>query len=130
PRRERTYRDISRSRLHDQFVLDYHVSMRYIAHILAHLRGRLPETRRRRSGEWRPAAAARNRAAPGGPGHRPPGTTTWLRGARSTDPEEMPVKEAPGPKSPRWSAERRARPAGRAPRLARRGRSRVTSATT
>src|SRR5262245_18546790 len=37
---------------------------------------------------------------------------------------------APGPKSPRWSAERRARPAGRAPRLARRGRSRVTSATT
>jgi hypothetical protein len=29
---------------------------------------------------WRPAAAARNRA-PGGPGPRPPGTTTWLRGA-------------------------------------------------
>src|SRR5262247_341298 len=29
--------------------------------ILAHLRGRLPETSRRRSGEWRPAAAARNR---------------------------------------------------------------------
>src|SRR5262245_33309277 len=37
---------------------------------------------------------------------------------------------APGPKSPRWSAERRARPAGRAPRLDRRGPSRVTSATT
>src|SRR5262245_19087446 len=32
--------------------------------ILAHLRGRLPETRRRRSGEWRPAAAARNRRPP------------------------------------------------------------------
>src|SRR5215831_18621108 len=32
---------------------------------------------------------------------------------------------APGPKSPRWSAERRARPAGRAPRLARHGTSRA-----
>src|SRR5262245_44084129 len=62
--------------------------------ILAHLRGRLPETCRRRSGEWRPAAAARNRCAPGGSGPRPPGTTTWLRGARLTDPEEMPEKEA------------------------------------
>src|SRR5215475_14785224 len=31
------------------------------SHILAHLRGRLPETSRRRSGEWRPAVAARNR---------------------------------------------------------------------
>src|SRR5262249_9372903 len=59
--------------------------------------GPSPETRRRRSGEWRPAAAARNRAAPGGPGHRPPGTTTWLGGARSTDPEEMPEKEARPP---------------------------------
>src|SRR5262249_17776739 len=25
--------------------------------------------------------------APGGPGPRPPGTTTWLRGARCTDPK-------------------------------------------
>src|SRR5882757_10356418 len=25
---------------------------------------------------------------------RPPGTTTWLRGARCTDPEEMPEMEA------------------------------------
>src|SRR5713101_3819024 len=50
--------------------------------------------------------------APGGPGPRPPGTTTWPRGARCTDPEEMPEMEArdPGPKSPRWSAERRASP--------------------
>src|SRR5262249_4255815 len=32
---------------------------------------------------------------------------------------------APGAKSPRWSAERRARPAGRAPRLARHGTSRA-----
>src|SRR5215831_12542176 len=39
----------------------------------------------------------------------------------------MPEKEArpPAPKSPRWSAERRARPAGRAPRLARCGSSRA-----
>src|SRR5262245_54569564 len=55
---------------------------------------------------------------------------TWLRGARCTDPEEplgkagMPEKEARphGPKSPRWSAERRgASIARRVPRLARRG---------
>src|SRR5262245_3518377 len=59
--------------------------------------GPSPETSRRRSGEWRPAAAARNRLAPGGSGPRPPGTTTWLRGARSTDPEEMPEKEARPP---------------------------------
>src|SRR5215510_720355 len=69
----------------------------YVSYIPAHLRGRLPETCRRRSGEWRPAAAARNRLAPGGSGPRPPGTTTWLRGARSTDPEEMPEKEARPP---------------------------------
>src|SRR5216684_2254701 len=51
-------------------------------------------------------------SAPGGPGPRPPGTTTWPRGARCTDPEEMPEMEArdPGRKSPRWSAERRASP--------------------
>src|SRR6266851_4719343 len=50
--------------------------------------------------------------APGGPGPRPPGTMTWPRGARCTDPEEMPEMEArdPGRKSPRWSAERRASP--------------------
>src|SRR5262245_35195021 len=59
--------------------------------------GPSPETCRRRSGEWRPAAAARNRSAPGGSGPRPPGTTTWLRGARLTDPEEMPEKEARPP---------------------------------
>src|SRR5262245_62333931 len=59
--------------------------------------GPSPETRRRRSGEWRPAAAARNRLAPGGSGPRPPGITTWLRGARCTDPEEMPEKEARPP---------------------------------
>src|SRR5499426_270041 len=36
-----------------------------------------------RSEVWRLAAAVRNRASRG-PGHRPPGTTTWLRGARCT----------------------------------------------
>ena len=36
--------------------------------------------------------------------------TTWLRGARCTDPEAMPENgsAAPGRKPPRWSAERRA----------------------
>src|SRR5436305_13071482 len=53
-----------------------------------------------------------------GSGPRPPGTTTWLRGARCTDREEMPVMEArPRPKIAK--AERRearvpiARDAGR-----------------
>src|SRR6266508_2101500 len=48
--------------------------------------------------------------APGGPGSRPPGTTTWLRGARCTDPEDNAGdgSAAPGEKPPRWSAERRA----------------------
>src|SRR6478672_350873 len=32
-----------------------------------------------------------------GPGHRPPGMTTWLRGARCTDPEAMPEMEARPP---------------------------------
>src|SRR5215471_7592767 len=35
--------------------------------------------------------------APGGSGPRPPGIMTWLRGARCTDPEEMPEKEARPP---------------------------------
>src|SRR6266478_5413561 len=45
----------------------------------------------------------------GGPGSRPPGTTTWLRGARCTDPGNAgDGSAAPGEKPPRWSAERRA----------------------
>src|SRR4051795_968516 len=36
-------------------------------------------------------------AGSGGPGHRPPGMMTWLRGARCTDPEEMPEMEARPP---------------------------------
>src|SRR5262245_6494676 len=64
--------------------------------ILAHLRGRL---RRRAeggagSGVLRPRLVTK---APGGSGPRPPGTTTWLRGARCTDPEEMPEMEARPP---------------------------------
>ena len=49
-------------------------------------------------------------AGSGGPGHRPPGMMTWLRGARSTDPggNAGDGSAAPGRKSPRWSAERRA----------------------
>src|SRR6266536_1070890 len=37
--------------------------------------------------KWRPAAAARNRWPREARDPRPPGTTTWLRGARRTDPE-------------------------------------------
>src|SRR3954452_23802713 len=36
-------------------------------------------------------------AGSGGPGHRPPGMMTWLRGARCTDPEAMPEMEARPP---------------------------------
>ena len=49
--------------------------------------------------------------ASGGPVPRPPGTTTWLRGARCTDPEEMPEKEARDPAENRHGgAPRGARP--------------------
>jgi hypothetical protein len=45
-----------------------------------------------------------------GSGPRPPGTTTWLRGARCTDPQEMAEMEARPQAQNRhgWSAERRA----------------------
>src|SRR6266487_5197651 len=50
--------------------------------------------------------------APGGPGSRPPGTTTWLRGARCTDPEAMPETEArPRVKNRHGGAPRGERPA-------------------
>src|SRR5262249_40171265 len=49
---------------------------------------------------------------PGGPGSRPPGTTTWLRGARCTDPEAMPETEArPRVKNRHGGAPRGERPA-------------------
>src|SRR5262245_60542217 len=78
--------------------------------------GPSPETSRRRSGEWRPAVAARNR--------RPREARDPARQALRPGCEELAAlirrkcrrrKRAPGPKSPRWSAERRASPAvGRA----------------
>src|SRR5262245_55731413 len=46
------------------------------------------------SGVLRPRLVTK---APGGSGPRPPGTTTWLRGARCTNPEEMPEMEARPP---------------------------------
>src|SRR5207249_6760819 len=69
-------------------------------------------------------------AAPGGTGPRPPGTTTRTRGARcdrsgarrSASLGELLVREARdrSPKSPRWSAGRRASPVWDARRLVRR----------
>jgi hypothetical protein len=80
--------------------------------------GPSPETCRRRSGEWRPAAAARNQ----GPGRSgtPPARHYDLAARSSLHGSGRNAGEgsaAPDRKSPRWSAERRARPAGRAPRL-------------
>src|SRR5205809_3947193 len=67
-------------------------------------------------------------AAPGGTGPRPPGTTTGREELAVTDPEAIPVREARdrSPKSPRWSAGRRASPVWDARRLARRLACRVT----
>src|SRR5437016_12266922 len=67
-------------------------------------------------------------AAPGGTGPRPPGTTTGREELAVTDPEAIPVREARdrSPKSPRWSAGRRASPVWDARRLVRRLACRVT----
>jgi hypothetical protein len=90
--------------------------------------GPSPETSRRRSGEWRPAAAARNQ----GPGRSgtPPARHYDLAARSSLHGSGRNAGDgsaAPDRKSPRWSAERRARPAGRAPRLSRCGSSRPTA---
>src|SRR4051812_12824596 len=71
-------------------------------------------------------------AGSGGPGHRPPGTTTWLRGARCTDPEAMSEMEArPPAKNRHGGAPRGERPASwDAPRLTRADQSRLANATT
>ena len=68
----------------------------------------------------------------GGPGHRPPGMMTWLRGARCTDPEEMPEMEARPPAENRHGgAPRGERPASwDAPRLTSADQSRLANATT
>src|SRR5262245_11328142 len=94
--------------------------------ILAHLRGRL----RRRAEGGAGSGVLRSRLVTVGPGR--PGTPparhydlaarSSLHGSGGNAGEGS---AAPGPKSPRWSAERRARPAGRAPRLARHGTSRA-----
>src|SRR5215510_8969186 len=96
----------------------------YESHILARLRGRL---RRRAeggagSGVLRPRLVTE---APGGSGPRPPGTTTWLRGARCTDPEEMPEKEARPPAQNRHGGAPRGERVPLDARLARHGTSRA-----
>src|SRR3954453_17236452 len=85
------------------------------------MEGRLPETVLKGgagSGVLRPRLVT---AGSGGPGHRPPGMTTWLRGARCTDPEAMPEMEARPPAENRHGgAPRGERPASwDAPRLTR-----------
>src|SRR3954451_3896310 len=83
------------------------------------MEGRLPETVLKGgagSGVLRPRLVT---GGSGGPGHRPPGMTTWLRGARCTDPEAMPEMEARPPAENRHGgAPRGERPASwDAPRL-------------
>ena len=96
------------------------------------MEGRLPETVLKGgagSGVLRPRLVT---AGSGGPGHRPPGMTTWLRGARCTDPEAMPEMEARPPAENRHGgAPRGERPASwDAPRLTRADPSRLAHATT
>src|SRR3954452_10835249 len=74
------------------------------------MEGRLPETVLKGgagSGVLRPRLVT---AGSGGPGHRPPGMMTWLRGASlyGSGGNAGDGSAAPGRKSPRWSAERRA----------------------
>src|SRR3954470_14873911 len=74
------------------------------------MEGRLPETFLKGgagSGVLRPRLVT---AGSGGPGHRPPGSMTWLRGASlyGSGGNAGDGSAAPGRKSPRWSAERRA----------------------
>ena len=95
------------------------------------MEGRLPETVLKGgagSGVLRPRLVT---AGSGGPGHRPPGMTTWLRGARCTDPEAMPEMEARPPAENRHGgAPRGERPASwDAPRLTSADPSRLASAT-
>src|SRR5215218_10413533 len=95
------------------------------------MEGRLPETVLKGgagSGVLRPRLVT---AGSGGPGHRPPGIMTWLRGASlyGSGGNAGDGSAAPGRKSPRWSAERRAsRVMGRAAPHSR-GSSRLANAT-
>src|ERR1700755_3545084 len=96
------------------------------------MEGRLPETVLKGgagSGVLRPRLVT---AGSGGAGHRPPVITTWLRGAslHGSGGNAGDGSAAPGRKSPRWSAERRAsRVMGRAAPH-QRGWSRLANATT
>src|SRR5262249_50275533 len=80
-----------------------------------------PETVPRRSEVWRPAAAARNRrlgrSGKSPAGHYDPAARSSLYGAggNAGQSEARPRTS----KAPRWSAARRAHPAGCAPRFAR-----------
>src|SRR5438477_12187221 len=101
-----------------RFVLDCIMRLKYRFCILAH-EGRLLEAIPKMERGVASRGAGSQPSPREAPGPRPPGTTTWLRGARCTDPAQMPEKEARdrSPKSPRWSAERRASPERRkAPR--------------
>src|SRR3954466_11592116 len=96
------------------------------------MEGRLPETVLKGgagSGVLRPRLVT---ADSGGPGHRPPGMMTWLRGARCTDPEEVPEWERRPPAEDRQrGAPRGERPASRdAPRLTSADQSRLANAAT
>jgi len=124
-----------RRHLSANLALDYIARCCYLSFSLAHegacSRG-TPEYGARRGVPRRRLVTA----APGGTGPRPPGTTTRTRGARcdrsgarrSASLGELPVREARdrSPKSPRWSAGRRASPVWDARRLVRRLACRVT----
>src|SRR5262249_30151127 len=79
-----------------QKVLDLAMGPAYISPSLAQSRGVF---RRRSMGGARRGVPRRRlvTTAPGGPGPRPPGTTTRPRAVRCTDPEEMPEMEARAP---------------------------------
>src|SRR3954463_16114072 len=96
------------------------------------MEGRLPETFLKGgagSGVLRPRLVT---AASGGPGHRPPGMMTWLRGAslHGSGGNAGDGSAAPGRKSPRWSAERRASSVMGRAASHKRGSSRLANATT
>ena len=97
------------------FRLRYEISIDYVTkpwYELAHprsWRGVFQRRSCRRSGEWRPAAAARNRGL-GRSGTPPARHYDLAARSRCTDPggNAGDGSAAPGRKSPRWSAERRA----------------------
>jgi hypothetical protein len=100
----------------------------YVSYIPAHLRGRL----RRRAEGGAGSGVLRPRLVTAGPGRsgNPPARHYDLAARSSLHKSGGNAGDgsaAPDRKSPRWSAERRARPAGRAPRLSKRGSSRPTA---